>query len=896
MIYTGRDYQHEAVASTLKHIEAGSKGILLALATGTGKSVIAGMLATHMETMLFIVDREELAFQAKEKLESITQRRVALECGTEYKAFKTSPDAKFVVAMSQSLIRRLSAYGPNRFDYIMEDECFPAGTMVGGVPIETIKVGDQVESFNHESQAVEYRTVVRISSRETKQLVRVVLKNGHSFVCTKCHPFFASGEYIQAIDLNSSHVLFQVNSDVSQGKTIRNFVRGVQYSDSSIGGYTPTASSVQSEENWSDILFKGLHDGKCQEAEFRKDGENKQKVRQKTYVRTQSYATEREQGEGFTSNEGTPIVSSLWKRNRHDYSSDYNERGAVGNVSGSCGRVCNSNKDEVSYAEIIRDGSVVSGKQDVYRDRRSKSLPTGKTRAGQEEGRIHSWHRVDYVEVLEQTSDGEFGGLCPGSVVYNLEVEGNHNYFVDGYLVHNCHHSVAATRTAIRNHFTGSRATIGYTATPKRADGRAAGEVYDTVAFKMDAMEGTELGWLTPFRSRVLACNEMDLRQVKLSCGEFNQAALRLQLEKQAVVERIARQTVAIADGRQTVIFAQTVEQSKAIDRFLRSIGERSTHVDGKLPKFARRDRLSRFSNCEHQFVVNCSLIEEGVDVPGIEVVAMAAPVRSTPKFIQRCGRGLRPVIDLTGTTPEQRRQQIAGSRKPWCTVIDFIGQMDEHCSSMCFSGDLLGGEFDDEERKVAIRLASGQETPDMPSIMAEAKEIVRKRRTKMTPLQLKEEARKRYQKAGRALEQVWAIKTAFCPYAVLHLDKKTADREVTKDETYGRSFSASESYLKACHLTPGDMSKLSSKEIVYLARVLRARAETHSSYIQSRHIHARGYDASNLTKMEANSLMNRIVEAGYVRPVEDGPNELYERSQASKSEPVTKKQNFTFV
>jgi hypothetical protein len=47
---------------------------------------------------------------------------------------------------------------------------------------------------------------------------------------------------------------------------------------------------------------------------------------------------------------------------------------------------------------------------------------------------------------------------------------------------------------------------------------------------------------------------------------------------------------------------------------------------------------------------------------------------------------------------------------------------------------------------------------------------------------------------------------------------------------------------------------------------------------------------------MEANSLMNRIVEAGYVRPVEDGPNELYERSQASKSEPVTKKQNFTFV
>lgn len=717
MIYTGRDYQHEAVASTWKHIEAGSRGTLLAMATGVGKTVVAGMLATTMESLLFIVDREELAFQSQEKLQEITGRQVALECGPEYKAFKTNPTAKFVVAMSQSLIRRLSAYRPDRFRYIMEDECFPAGTMVGSVPIETIKVADMVDSYNHQTRKVEQRKVLRVSSRRSSGLVRVSTNIGESIICTPDHPFYAA----KTMDPD----------------------------------YAPACSL------------------------------------------------------------------------RH-------------------GNMILRNRDGECY-----------------------------------------WVYMECVDAIPDGDDME---------VFNLEVEHNHNYFANGYLVHNCHHSVAATRTTIRNHFSGSRATIGLSATPKRADGKAAGEVYDTVAFKMDIVEATDLGWLTPFRSRVLSCNEMDLRQVKLNCGEFNAAALRVQLEKQAVVERIARQTVAIADGRQTVIFGKTVEQSKMIDRFLRSIGERSTHVDGKLPRFARRDRLARFSNGDHQFICNCNLIEEGVDVPGIEVVAMASPCRSTPRFIQRCGRGLRPVISLHQATPAERRQAIRDSRKPWCTIIDFIGQMDQHCSSMCFSGDLLGGEFDDEERKVAIRLASGQETPDIKSIMAEAKEIVAKRRAKLTPAQEKEEAVKRYQKAGRVQEQTWCVTTTFCPYSVLRIDKKTADKEVSKEDSYGKSYSGSETYLRACNLTPQEIRTLSSKEIVFLARLLRKRSETHSSFAQCRQIHARGYDASNLTKSQGNTLMDRIRGAGYVRPVEDGPNELYEESRAAKSEPVTKIQNFTFV
>lgn len=573
-----RDYQTECDRLTFEAFDNGAKGVLNALATGCGKTVIAGLMARKMESLLFIVDREELAFQSQKTLQSMTGRQVYLECGSDYKAFKTAPNAKFVVAMSQSMIKRKAAYSPDCFQYMIEDES---------------------------------------------------------------------------------------------------------------------------------------------------------------------------------------------------------------------------------------------------------------------------------------------------------------------------HHSPAATRTAIRDYFTGKRGVIGFSATPTRADNKAAGLVYDTVAFQMSYLEAVDLGWLVPFKSRVVTCHDMDLRGFKGS-AEYSTKELRKQIEKQAVIEHIANKTIAIADGRQTVLFARTVQQSQQICNYLKSIGERATHVDGKMMRYMRRERLHQFSEKNFQFVCNCGLIEEGVDVPGIEVVSMAAPMRSTGRFMQRVGRGSRATVQLTGKSPEERRAQIQASDKPHFTVIDFVGQMDEHSAAMCFSGDLLAGDFDDETRKVAIRLASGQTNGDMTSIVAEARKVVSHRRRKLTPQQERAAARDRYSRVERSREQVWIMKTTFHPFDVLELDKKAPDREVTKSDQYGRVLDASERYLKDCHLTPQEMNVLTNAQRVYLAQLLRSRAETHAPYPQSRRIHACGYEVATLTKTEANELSNRIASAGSVRPSEDGPNQRYLASQ--NGSPVSSSKDFIFL
>lgn len=93
---------------------------------------------------------------------------------------------------------------------IDEAHCFPAGTMVDGVPIESIKIGDMVRAVDVRTGAVVRRSVTDVMSRVPPALVRVHFSDGRSIACTPDHPFYTGGgEYTEAALLsNSSLVVF----------------------------------------------------------------------------------------------------------------------------------------------------------------------------------------------------------------------------------------------------------------------------------------------------------------------------------------------------------------------------------------------------------------------------------------------------------------------------------------------------------------------------------------------------------------------------------------------------------------------------------------------------------------------------------------------------------------
>lgn len=123
-----RPYQIEAYNAIAKDYDAGKRGFLLEMATGTGKTVLAALIISKFlktnqaQTILFVVDRIELARQTKGSFEKLLGNlsTVATYWG---ESKKNLTGANIVVATIQSLMAHgRDVFTPGYFDLIIHDE------------------------------------------------------------------------------------------------------------------------------------------------------------------------------------------------------------------------------------------------------------------------------------------------------------------------------------------------------------------------------------------------------------------------------------------------------------------------------------------------------------------------------------------------------------------------------------------------------------------------------------------------------------------------------------------------------------------------------------------------------------------------------------------------------
>lgn len=129
-----RDYQRDAVEKTLESFRT-NQAVLLVLATGTGKTVIAGHIADHFKDhgrILLLAHREELVFQGLEKLERITGAASEIEMANSWAGKSTMwGGAKIIVSTIQTQIAgrdggRMNRFDPNDFALVIIDEAHHA--------------------------------------------------------------------------------------------------------------------------------------------------------------------------------------------------------------------------------------------------------------------------------------------------------------------------------------------------------------------------------------------------------------------------------------------------------------------------------------------------------------------------------------------------------------------------------------------------------------------------------------------------------------------------------------------------------------------------------------------------------------------------------------------------
>lgn len=90
------------------------------------------------------------------------------------------------------------------------------------------------------------------------------------------------------------------------------------------------------------------------------------------------------------------------------------------------------------------------------------------------------------------------------------------------------------------------------------------------------------------------------------------------------------------------IVYCSTIAETVMISKMLNEHDIPTTYVSSTLKQTINQERIKSFSNGAHRVIVNCSIINEGIDIKGCDTCIFYSRVESHVKIIQCIGRTQR--------------------------------------------------------------------------------------------------------------------------------------------------------------------------------------------------------------------------------------------------------------
>lgn len=312
-------------------------------------------------------------------------------------------------------------------------------------------------------------------------------------------------------------------------------------------------------------------------------------------------------------------------------------------------------------------------------------------------------------------------------------------------IVDETHHATAATWKETIAHFMQNPDTrlLGVTATSDRADGESLRQIFRSVAFQYGIRDAIDHGYLVPITQQFVPAPTLDYSHIKTRAGDLSEGELADVMEKEENIQMICQPTIEAIWGlkpktlksipveqwhsylqglgrkpRRTIVFTVSVAQAEMCASVFARAMDGVEWVCGKTQKMKRRAILERFKNGETAVCVNAQVLTEGYDNPYVELISMARPTKSRSLYTQMIGRSTRTLPGVIDEIPVEdlRKDAIARSAKPFCRVLDFVGNSGKHKLVTCL--DVLGGHVSEEVAEAAKKKALEDGTPKMVTIL----------------------------------------------------------------------------------------------------------------------------------------------------------------------------------
>lgn len=241
-------------------------------------------------------------------------------------------------------------------------------------------------------------------------------------------------------------------------------------------------------------------------------------------------------------------------------------------------------------------------------------------------------------------------------------------------IVDECHHAAAASYVKILTElgcFDDDRPTLalGVTATLSRSDGKALGNVWQTIAGKpYDILDGIRDRYLCDVSGRLVTVEGLSLGDVAMRGGDFGDGSL-----SDALTTSDARRFVVGAYGEHArtmpgIIFVPSVKAAFDFTEAFDEAGYDVATVWGAMDPEDRKRVLADYRDGKIQILVNCQVLTEGFDAPRTQCVVIARPTTSAALYVQMAGRALRPfpgkdralILDVVGASEDHRLATIS--------------------------------------------------------------------------------------------------------------------------------------------------------------------------------------------------------------------------------------------
>jgi len=254
--------------------------------------------------------------------------------------------------------------------------------------------------------------------------------------------------------------------------------------------------------------------------------------------------------------------------------------------------------------------------------------------------------------------------------VYDIEVKDTHNFFANSVLVHNCHNYGTRRLLKLLNH--PFKYKLGLSATLDRSDGGHwdLKRMFDYRQYDYGPKRALEDGVLNPFNfinvgvemdeesfAKYLKLTN-DLNLIFQAHGNFSVVMrgsnpvkfrmLRLLNERKQLVNNYPKKFEVLKDitkkhlNDKMIIFNEFNEQTNKVYWYLLDVGVKARIMHSGIPNHKRDENLKDIKYDKANVLCASKVLDEGWNVPKMDVGVIMAGESSAKQTIQRFGRVLR--------------------------------------------------------------------------------------------------------------------------------------------------------------------------------------------------------------------------------------------------------------